>query len=36
LSDRIEAVGGTIAIDAAVGRGTRLTARLPIGDRAVV
>ena len=36
LSDRIEAVGGTIAVDSAPGRGTRLTARLPIGDRAVV
>ena len=36
LSDRIEAVGGTIAVDSSPGRGTRLTARLPIGDRAVV
>ena len=36
LSDRIEAVGGTIAVDSSPGRGTRLTARLPIGERAVV
>ncbi len=36
LSDRIEAVGGTISINSSPGRGTRLTARLPIGDRAVV
>jgi signal transduction histidine kinase len=36
LSDRIEAVGGTIAVESSPGRGTRLIARLPIGDRAVV
>ena len=36
LSDRIEAVGGTFALDSSPGTGTRLTARLPIGDRAVV
>ena len=36
LGDRIEAVGGAVAIDSWPGRGTRLTARLPIGDRVVV
>jgi signal transduction histidine kinase len=29
LRDRIEAVGGTLEIDSPVGRGTRLTAKVP-------
>ena len=32
LADRMEALGGTIAISSAPGRGTRLAAHLPIGD----
>ena len=36
LADRIEALGGSVAVDAAPGHGTRLTARLPLGDRAAV
>lgn len=36
LADRLEALGGSIAVDSSPGRGTRLTARLPIGDHVVV
>lgn len=36
LADRIEALGGSVEVDSSPGRGTRLTARLPIGDHAVV
>ena len=35
LADRLEALGGSVAVDSAPGRGTRLTARLPIGDNVV-
>jgi signal transduction histidine kinase len=30
LSDRVEALGGTLAVDSPTGRGTRVTARLPL------
>ncbi len=36
LADRVEALGGSVEVDSSPGRGTRLVARLPIGDRAVV
>ena len=32
LADRLAALGGSIAVESAPGSGTRLTARLPIGD----
>lgn len=32
LKDRIEALGGTIAIDSPVGQGTRLRVEIPVGD----
>ncbi len=36
LADRLEALGGSLDVDSAAGRGTRLTARLPIDEPAVV
>jgi signal transduction histidine kinase len=33
LSDRIEALGGTIAIVSLPGQGTSLRVELPLGDR---
>jgi signal transduction histidine kinase len=36
LADRLETLGGTLRVDAAPGRGTRLAARLPIGAPAAV
>jgi signal transduction histidine kinase len=36
LADRIEALGGSLALESAPGQGTTLTARLPIGEPAVV
>ena len=36
LADRIEALGGSLDVDSATGRGTTLTARLPIDEVAVV
>ncbi len=36
LADRIEALGGSFDLDSAQGRGTTLTARLPIGEPAVL
>jgi len=33
LTDRIESLGGTVSIDSAPGRGTRLGAQLPLGGR---
>lgn len=36
LADRVEALGGSIGVDSSPGRGTRLTARLPVGDPAAV
>ena len=36
LADRIEALGGSVEVDSSPSRGTRLTARLPIDDHAVV
>jgi signal transduction histidine kinase len=34
IRDRVEAVGGTLAVQSPPGSGTVLTARLPLGDRA--
>jgi len=31
LADRVEALGGTLLVDSPQGRGTRLTARIPLG-----
>jgi signal transduction histidine kinase len=31
LADRVEALGGTLAVDSVPGRGTRVTAELPLG-----
>ena len=36
LADRLEALGGRLDVDSATGRGTTLTARLPIDEVAVV
>lgn len=36
LADRIEALGGSFDLDSSPGKGTTLTARLPIGEPAVV
>lgn len=36
LADRLEALGGRLEVDSATGRGTTLTARLPIDEVAVV
>jgi signal transduction histidine kinase len=33
LTDRVEALGGTITLDSPVGHGTRLQVNLPIGER---
>lgn len=35
LADRVEALSGTLAIDSPPGRGTRISARIPINDRTV-
>ena len=32
LTDRVEALGGTISISSLPGQGTRITADLPVGD----
>ena len=34
MTDRIAAVGGTLAIDSAPGQGTTITGRLPAGELA--
>ena len=36
LEDRVDALGGTLRIVSAPGEGTRLEARLPVGEIAVV
>ncbi len=36
LADRIEALDGTLTIESSPGQGTRLSARLPVRDRALV
>jgi signal transduction histidine kinase len=33
LADRVEAIGGTLHVESPAGRGTRLTATLPLDDR---
>lgn len=33
LADRVEAIGGTLRVESPAGRGTRLTATLPLDDR---
>ena len=35
LSDRVETVGGTLQVRSGIGRGTRLTAEIPLGGEAV-
>lgn len=32
LADRVEALGGSLTVDSPIGRGTRLTAEIPLGD----
>jgi signal transduction histidine kinase len=32
LADRVEALGGSLTVDSPMGRGTRLTAEIPLGD----
>jgi signal transduction histidine kinase len=34
LADRVEAFGGTLQVESAPGRGTRLVAEIPLGDKA--
>jgi signal transduction histidine kinase len=34
LADRVEAIGGTLAVESVSGRGTRLTAEVPLGGEA--
>jgi signal transduction histidine kinase len=31
MTDRVESVGGTLSIDSAPGRGTRVGGRIPVG-----
>jgi signal transduction histidine kinase len=35
LVDRVEALGGTLRVESPAGRGTRLTAEIPLGDETV-
>jgi signal transduction histidine kinase len=34
LADRVETIGGTLRVEGAVGRGTRLAAEIPLGGEA--
>jgi signal transduction histidine kinase len=34
LADRIETIGGTLRVESVPGRGTRLTAEIPLGGEA--
>ncbi len=36
MSDRLDAVGGVIELDSAPGRGTRISGRVPLGDRSLI
>jgi signal transduction histidine kinase len=34
LADRVEALGGALSVESPTGKGTRLAARIPLGDEA--